>query len=179
MNYIYRDNQQGIIRDINNKDYLFWLGGFFEGEGSASVSISITSSFKFGVQLQPVFNVSQHINGLSILQSFKDLFGTGYLVQKSGSDQVWVYTLKGYQNMIEKVIPFIDVYVSPFSCKQHEYHVFKTVCLRLNSQDHLSQQGLIELVELVYTYQGKGKYRKRTLNEVINIIKDKDNYFKK
>lgn len=28
---ISKDNQQGITRDINQKEYLFWLGGFFEG----------------------------------------------------------------------------------------------------------------------------------------------------
>jgi hypothetical protein len=158
---ISKDNQQGITRDINQKGYLFWLGGFYEGEGSASVSISISSTFKFGVQLQPTFNVSgdpaslgtprvTHENGLPILQSFKDLFGSGYLVKKSGSDLVWVYTLKGYKNMIEKVIPFVDTYVSPFSCKRHEYEVFKEISLRLNSQEHLTQEGLIKLVELAY-----------------------------
>jgi hypothetical protein len=81
--------------------------------------------------------------------------------------------------MIEKVIPFVDTYVSPFSCKRHEYDVFKEISLRLNSQEHLSQEGLIKLVELAYTYQGKGKYRKRTLNEIIEIIKDKDSFFQK
>jgi hypothetical protein len=63
----FKDNQQGITRDINQKEYLSWLGG--EGEGSASVSISISSTFKFGVQSQqPTFNVSQHENGLPILR---------------------------------------------------------------------------------------------------------------
>lgn len=28
----FKDNQQGITRDINQKKYLSWLGGFFEGE---------------------------------------------------------------------------------------------------------------------------------------------------
>ena len=80
--------------------------------------------------------------------------------------------------MIEKVIPFIDTYGSSFSCKKHEYNVFKEICLRLDSQEHLTQEGLIKLVELAYTYQGKGKFRKRTMNEIIDIIKDKESYFK-
>ena len=50
--------------------------------------------------------------------------------------------------MIEKVIPFIETYVSPFSCKRQEYAVFKEITLRLNSQEHLTQEGLIKLVEL-------------------------------
>lgn len=193
MNYVFQEKSSVAMRnvDISNKNYLFWLGGFFEGEGSASVSIVVNSSFKHGVQLQPVFNVSQHINGLPILQSFKDLFGAGYLVQKSGSDQVWVYTLPppsppilwtgrgvGYKNMLDKAVPFIDTYVSPFSCKQHEYNIFKTVCESCRAGTHTSQQGFIELVKLVYTYQGKGKTRKRTLDEIIFIIENKETYFK-
>jgi len=68
--------------------------------------------------------------------------------------------------MIEKVIPRlrrIETYVSPFSCKRHEYAVFKEITLRLNSQEHLTQEGLIKLVELAYTYQGKGKSPESTI----------------
>lgn len=41
-------------------NYLYFLGGFTEGEGSNSWSISISKNFKYGVNIQPVFNVSQH-----------------------------------------------------------------------------------------------------------------------
>jgi hypothetical protein len=60
-------------RNINNPSYLWFLGGFVEGEGSNSVSITIHKNFKFGINIQPVFNVSQHKNGLlrNILYSFK------------------------------------------------------------------------------------------------------------
>jgi len=95
------------IRDINNPLYLSFLAGFVEGEGSNSVSITVKKSFKFGVNIQPVFNVSQHKNGLHILQSFKELFGgAGSIVEKSGSPDVLVYTLKGYKQIIKFVLPF-------------------------------------------------------------------------
>lgn len=103
--------------NIYNPNFLYFLGGFVDGEGSNSVSISISKSFKYGVNLQPVFNVSQHKNGLNILNSFKELFGTGSVVEKSGSPDIWVYTLKGYKQIIEHVIPFLETYVQPFSCK--------------------------------------------------------------
>lgn len=73
---------------INNSNYLFFLGGFVEGEGSNSISVSVNKNFKYGVSLQPVFNVAQHKNGLKILYSFKELFGVGSIVQKSGSEDV-------------------------------------------------------------------------------------------
>ena len=38
---------------------------------------------------------------------------------------------------------------------------------------------LMKMVELSYTLVGKGKGRKRTLNEVLEIINNKEAYFKK
>jgi LAGLIDADG endonuclease len=66
--------------NIKNPNYLYFLGGFVEGEGSNSVSISVNKNFKYG---EPTFNVSQHENGLKFLNSFKELFGTGSVVEKS------------------------------------------------------------------------------------------------
>lgn len=70
-----------LKRDIQNKAYLYFLGGFVEGEGSNSISVTVNKNFKYGINLQPVFNVSQHKNGLDILYSFKELFeGAGSVV---------------------------------------------------------------------------------------------------
>jgi len=109
-----------LKRDINNLNYLYFLGGFVEGEGSMSVSITIHKDFKYGVNIQPVFNVTQHKNGLDILNSFKELFGEGSIVQKSGSPDIFVYTLKGYKKIIKKVLPFLETYMCPYSCKMEE-----------------------------------------------------------
>nr|ARI44246.1 hypothetical protein [Lentinula edodes] len=112
------NNNNIINRDVQDQSYLFFLGGFVEGEGSNSVSISINRNFKFGVNIQPVFNVSQHKNGLDILYSFKELFKSGSVVEKSGSPDIFVYTLKGYKQIIQHVLPFLETYVQPFSCKK-------------------------------------------------------------
>ena len=166
-------------RNIKNNNYLYFLGGFVEGEGSNSISISVGKEFKYGVNLQPVFNVSQHENGLKILYSFKELFGTGSIVEKSGSPHIWVYTLKGYKQIIEHVLPFLETYVQPFSCKKNEYAIFKKIVLDSAAGHQKDKNTLIEMVRLVYTLQGKGKVRKRTLEEVIEIINDKSSYFNK
>ena len=86
--YISTNNSDVTNNNINNSNYLFFLGGFVEGEGSNSISVSVNKNFKYGVSLQPVFNVAQHKNGLKILYSFKELFGVGSIVQKSGSEDV-------------------------------------------------------------------------------------------
>jgi len=165
--------------NITNPNYLYFLGGFVEGEGSNSVSISINKNFKYGVNLQPVFNVSQHENGLRILNSYKELFGCGSVVQKSGSPYIWVYTIKGYKKIIEHVIPFLETYVQPFSCKKDEYNIFLKLVLNSASGHQKEKNTLIEMVKLAYNLQGKGKVRKRTLEEVLEIINDKTAYFNK
>jgi len=70
------------IKDIN---YLYFLAGFIEG----SISLSVTIHFKYGVNIQPVFNVTQHKNGLDILNSFKELFGESFQYQ-----DLLIFTLK-------------------------------------------------------------------------------------
>jgi hypothetical protein len=34
-------------KNLNNKNFLYFLGGFVEGEGSISVSVTVHKSFKF------------------------------------------------------------------------------------------------------------------------------------
>jgi hypothetical protein len=166
------------IRDIKDPSYLYFLGGFVEGEGSNSVSVTIHKNFKYGVNIQPVFNVSQHKNGLDILYSYKELFGdAGSVVEKSGSTDIYVYTLKGYKQIIKYVIPFLEIYVQPFSCKKEEFSIFKKIVILSSEGKQKYKDDLIDMVKLAYTFQGKGKTRKRELSEILKIIEDKDSYF--
>ena len=121
------------------------------------------------------------MNGLNILNSFKELFGTGTgsVVEKSGSPDIWVYTLKGYKQIIEDVIPFLDTYVQPFSCKKTEYNIFLKLVLASEAGHQKQKETLIEMVKLAYTLSGKGKGRKRPLEEILEIINDKEAYFSK
>ena len=99
-------------------NYKFWLGGFVEGEGSLVISIIKQDKAKYDILLQPEFNVAQHVNGLNILRKFKILFNNkGQISKKSGSSNVWVYTLKGIKNLNKYLIPFFKQYVIPNSSK--------------------------------------------------------------
>ena len=124
-----------------------------------------------------MFNVSQHKNGLDILNSFKELFNCGSVVKKSGSPDIYVYTLKGYKQIIKHVLPFLDTYVQPFSCKKTEFFIFKEIVLQSSEGKQTNKETLIEMVKLSYKLQGKGKNRKRDLSEILQIIEDKTTYF--
>lgn len=171
------NQQERINKLVQDENYKFWLGGFIEGEGALVISIVKDTRLKYGISLKPEFNVVQHENGIDILHSFRLIFNNkGNVLKKSGSDKVWVYSIKGTQNIIDLVIPFLKKYVVVFSSK-YKSEVFNNFCQILNQLDRkhntaLSKEKLIELVKLVYLInpEGKGKQRKRTLEETLNII---------
>ena len=160
-----------------SENHKYWLGGFVEGEGSLVVSIVTNPKVRLGIVLQPEFNVTQHESGLNILNSYKTLFnGLGNLKEKSGSNQVWVYSLKGSKNLKELVLPYFESYVVPFSSK-HKADVFNRFAsiidiLYANLGQAMDKEQLIELVHLVYLMNpdSKGKSRRRDIQEVLDII---------
>jgi len=172
---------RGIIRDIKNPLYLSFLAGFFEGEGNSTISIVVSNSFKLGVNLQelPVFirEAHQDISGILILNSFIELFGCGSIVLKHGSDHVYTYTLKGYRQIIPNVLPFVKQFVMPYACKVEQFMLFETILIKLANGENSTKEGLSEMVKLCYLVKGKGTGRKRTLEQVLSIIEDKNAYF--
>lgn len=69
--------------------------------------------------------------------------------------------MKGYKKIIKEVLPFVETYVFPFSCKIEEYSIFKQIVLQSSEGKQKDKETLIELVKLAYTLEGKGKTRKR------------------
>lgn len=63
--------------------------------------------------------------------------------------------------------------------KKKEYSIFKDLVLKSAAGDQKNKETLIELVKIAYTLIGKGKGRKRTLDEILEIVKDKEAYFNK
>lgn len=114
---------------------------------------------------------------MNILNSYKTLFnGLGNLKEKSGSNQVWVYSIKGTKNLKKLVLPYFENYVVPFSSK-HKADVFNRFTsiidiLFVKLGQGMDKEQLIELVRLVYLMNpdSKGKSRKRDIQDVINII---------
>lgn len=160
-----------------DSNYKFWLGGFVEGEGSLTISITKNDKVKFGLVLQPEFNVAQHESGVKALNSFKHLFNdSGSVHKKSGSLYVKVYSIKGIYNIKTFVLPFYEKYVIPYSSK-YKYDIFKDYShiiniLYDNRNRSMDKDLFIDLVKRTYKInpEGKGKQRKRDLHEVIDMI---------
>jgi hypothetical protein len=114
---------------------------------------------------------------LDILNNFKLLFNSkGQVHKKSGSNNVWVYSLKGRSNLINYILPFFNKYVICYSSKfkKEDYQKFVDTLNTLNKSS-INKNEFVNLVKQVYELKpsGKGKSRKRTLEEVLDIIKEK------
>jgi len=86
-----------------------------------------------------------------------------------------VYSLKGTKNIKTLVLPFYEKYIIPYSSKfKHGvFSTFSNIISRLddNRNKTISKEEMINLIKLVYSYNpNKGKSRKRTLQETIDIV---------
>lgn len=122
-----------------NENRLYFLAGFIEGEGSFSISIKKNTNAKFGVELDPVFNITQHINGVNNLYLALEVFQAGRIRYKTGSNATLVFVIEPRQSLREKVCPYYETYVYGFSSpsKQIRYNNFKKLLQLFDKQAHL------------------------------------------
>ncbi len=164
------DNQQERLSVTQELKY--YLAGFIEGEGSLTVSIKEHPTVRYGMHLDPEFFLYQHKAGIKLLELAKDVFGTGRIVPKSGSENVLVFSITSRRSLYEKVIPFFEKYMI-FSAKWETFLMFREIVKAMEERkEHHSREGLIRLFTLAYRMNpnSKGKEHKRTLQEVIDRI---------
>ena len=150
----------------------YYLAGFIEGEGSLTVSIKEHPTTKYGMHLDPEFFLYQHKAGIKLLQLAQEVFGTGRIFPKHGSENVLVFSITSRRSLYEKVIPFFEKYMI-FSAKWETFIKFREIVKAMEeTKEHHSQDGLIRLFTLAYQMNpySKGKERKRSLQEVIDRI---------
>ncbi len=160
---------------VDSHKFKFFLAGFIEGEGSLCISIKKHDSSRFGYVIDPEFSLYQHVSGKPILERSKELFRSGNVFLKSGSEDVYVYSITSRKVILEKVVPYFKKYVLPFSCKFVFFSTFLHIVESLESKKHYNLEGFLELLELAYTLNlnSKGKCRKIEF-EILksNILRD-------
>ena len=161
--------------------FAYFLAGFFEGEGSLWASCVYQPRSAINVQVTLGFSIYQHVSGMPLLEACQNYFRTGRIYLKSGSSDVYVYEINCRRSIREKVFPFMENYVLPLGCKFNDsttgpgtFSLIKQLLYLFDQNKHLepSRDGIIRCIEIVYatTPLGKGKKRKRSLNEIISLV---------
>ena len=164
------DNQQERLGSTEAASW--FLAGFIEGEGSLCVSIKRHPTCRHGYYVDPGFFLYQHESGRALLELAQAIFDSGRISRKSGSDNVLVYEVSSTAVLRERVIPFFERYVMPFSCKRETFMRFKEIIEMMQRREHLRDEGLAEIVRKVYSMNpaSKGRARLRPLDEVLARI---------
>lgn len=117
----------------------FYLAGFLEGEASLNIGAKKNTTSKFKVYLDPEFNITQHLNGISNLYLAMCIFQTGRIRFKSGSLATFVYTIDNRIALEEKIIPFYEQYVNLYcsDAKKKRVSQFKKLLILFKEKAHL------------------------------------------
>jgi hypothetical protein len=150
----------------------WFLAGFIEGEGALCVSIKKHPTCRSGFYVDPSFFLYQHQSGRALLELAQEVFAHGQIFPKPGSPKVLVFEISSTRVLIERVVPFFERYVAPFSCKRTTFEHFREIVGMMDRKEHLEPAGLARIVERAYSMNpdGKGKARARPLEEVLSRI---------
>lgn len=140
-----------------------FISGIIDGDGSFFISFQKDGNIKTG------FNITNEPDSRPLLEKIKAQLQNIGSIQE-GSKNELVYTVNGINQINEVLIPFIDR--SPiFSERALHYLNFKSVSLLLKRENPLSLQSKLEIVELAYDMNKKGKRRSLSKLEYIEILK--------
>ena len=106
------DKLKEILTLFKGKEKLlhYYLAGFVDGEGSFSVAIIQHPMHTLKWMINPCFQVYQHEKHREILELFQFVFKTGAIYRKSGIHPVLNFSIDSRRNIIERVIPFFDLF---------------------------------------------------------------------
>ena len=166
------DNQQERLGSAESEAANWFLAGFIEGEGALCVSVKKHPTCRSGFYVDPDFFLYQHESGRRILELAQSIFESGRIYPKSGNPKVLVYEISSTSVLREKVVPFFERYVVPFSCKRETFMRFKEILEMMQRREHLRDDGLAEIVRKVYSMNpaSKGRARLRPLDDVLARI---------
>jgi hypothetical protein len=155
------DNQQGRLEA--------YLSGFADGEGTFSVGITRRPDLRHGFQLVPEFRVSQNSERATVLERYQQVLGCGQIREnntRSSRDRTLVFVVRRRAHLLERVIPFF--HRNPLlSEKRRSFEIFETIVTAMAAGRHRRRAGFEELVEMAFSTNGNGVYRRWRIEDVI------------
>ena len=124
----------------------WWLSGFIDGEGSFTVSIRKSTSHTIGFQVILIFQISQHLIDVGLMENLVKYFQVGKLVFRNNHPLV-IYEVVRFLDIEEKIIPFLKKYPLQ-GIKRLEFEDWEKVAKIIKAKDHLNQKGLDSIKQI-------------------------------
>lgn len=128
---------------INNYNILAhseeWIAGFSTGESNFFIAVNKSKTNR-RIYTSLRFSIAQDLRDVSLLESFIDFFGCGYVVRyKNRSMGEFVVTK--IEDIVNHIIPFFDKHTIRGS-KHSNYLDFKSAALIIKNKEHLKEDGV-------------------------------------
>ena len=131
---------------------------------------------KLGIQIIPEFHVSQHQNRTEVLEVIKKKLGCGYIKPndyQNPKDQTSVYVVRNINDLRNKVIPFFKKFPL-ISIKQNDFEKFARIVSLMRSGGHLKKESLVTILNIAYSMNFGGRYRKQKLEDIISHLESSE-----
>ena len=166
-------NQQERLSQVNEPEFSsdeigHYLAGFVDGEGSFNVSIKKVNDRKLGWRVGACFNVSQKER--HILELLRQTLGCGTIRRRR--DGVHYFEVNSYHDLQERVIPFFRKYPLHSPSKNETLEVFARICEMMCAGQHLTSEGVREIVRLRNQMNNEVSKRHREDDEILDSLKD-------
>lgn len=130
--------------NVSNSIHPWFITGFTDAEGCFMISILKSSAYRTGWEIQLSFQIKLHKKDLTLLENIQgSLGGIGNI--NTGKD-FCAFRIKSL-NQIFSLINFFDQYPL-ITQKKIDYDLFKKVALIMQQKQHLTPEGLLEIVKL-------------------------------
>ena len=173
-NEIGADNQQERSRMLKMEKH--YIAGFVDGEGSFHIAFQRKKDVKLGWQVIPEFHISQNYHSKCVLEQIKQILKCGYIKSnhaKSKRDRTCVYVVRNRRDLLQKIIPFFNLY-QLHTEKREDYRKFQFIVSKMINNEHLSQKGFSEIVEIAYSMNANGRYRNVKKKEILTSLKSSE-----
>lgn len=118
-----------------------WLSGFTDAEGCFNVSITGNSRYILGHVIKMRYILDQ--KDIFILNKIYELFGFGKVTLRSGTDDVYRYTVTGFK-VLNDVIAYFKLF--PLQTKKAlSFEKWLTVHNQVSNKLHLTEEGLSQV----------------------------------
>jgi hypothetical protein len=164
------ENQQERLIELRG-----WVIGFVDGEGCFSIGFVRQPDrqgrigYRTGYQVAHELAVTQGASSVGSLHELVEYFGVGQVVPNRRDDNhrehLYRYVVRRREDLLERIIPFFRRYPMRTS-KQQNFEKFAVCVERIAAGEHLSRDGLIEIVRIAETMN-----RRKPRHDLIRILR--------
>jgi hypothetical protein len=148
----------------------WFVTGLAEGEGCFCVSFAVRAKLRLGLEVRPSFALSLNERDHELLEDLKTFFGCG-CIRESRSDRTFKYEARSTRDLLDHVVPHFERHPLRGN-KAKSFDAFAVVCRMIGQGDHLTRDGLRQIVALAYGMNfGKRRYKQTQLLRMLDQVK--------